>query len=216
MKKLLSYLLPFQLKQVHSELSGIVEVNLVNGRKTLDTSNSNYSYGSLQKILSKALQSICFDQMKAEQILVLGMGAGSIVDTIRSEFQSMAFIDLVELDQVVIDIAISDFGIKRFQDISIIHQDAEAYVKDCTKRYELIIIDLFVVDRVPPVFTQRAFIQQVDSLLAPAGKIIFNTMSDTMSRSDLQNIQDIFTACDMQVRVLRNVNRSNDVIIGCK
>ena len=109
MKKLLSYLFPITLKKVNSEINGKLEVNLINGKKTLDTPTSNYSYGALQKVLHKGLSIIKFDS-NVKKVLVLGLGAGSIIDTIRNDFKSAAYIELIENDPEVIKIAKDEFG----------------------------------------------------------------------------------------------------------
>lgn len=49
-KKIFSYFYPIRLKLLESAINGPIEINLVDGRKTLDTKSSNYSYGSLQLI----------------------------------------------------------------------------------------------------------------------------------------------------------------------
>ena len=55
MKRIFSYIFPFRLNNYTSKINGLLEINLINGRKTLDTHRSNYSYGSLQKILHKGV-----------------------------------------------------------------------------------------------------------------------------------------------------------------
>ena len=86
-------------KKYTSKISGELEINLVGGKKVLDTKSSNYSYGSLQKLLHIGLEEINFDDI-VQNVLVLGMGGGSIVETIRIDFKSKAFIELVEIDEV--------------------------------------------------------------------------------------------------------------------
>ncbi|MEI6311710.1 MAG: methyltransferase domain-containing protein [Bacteroidota bacterium] len=213
MKKILSHLLPITLKKYHSTWSGIIEINLNNGRKVVDTATSNYSYGSLQKILSKGLHQLALPRQDLKNILVLGMGAGSIVQTIREEFECDAILDLVELDETMIEIAKNEFQIHKYSNIKIIIAEANQFVYDCTKSYDLIIIDLFVIDTIPEVFTDKKFIQQVIHLLNSSGAILFNTMRSTLDRKVFQAMQNVFKEANLTVEVLENVYYSNDLIL---
>lgn len=57
----------------------------VNGKKVLDTENANYSYGSLQKILEIGLTKV--NLKNVENLLLLGMGGGSIIHSLRNTFE---------------------------------------------------------------------------------------------------------------------------------
>ena len=50
-RRLLSYILPVNVYQKNSVISKSIEVNWNNGQLVLDSKNTNYSYGSLQRIL---------------------------------------------------------------------------------------------------------------------------------------------------------------------
>lgn len=50
-KRLLSFILPMKIYESESKISQSFEVTWNNGKLVLDSKNTNYSYGSLQKIL---------------------------------------------------------------------------------------------------------------------------------------------------------------------
>ena len=52
--KFLSYLNVIPVRKYESVYNGTLEINWLNGRKVLDTRNTNYSYGNLGKVLHKA------------------------------------------------------------------------------------------------------------------------------------------------------------------
>ena len=80
LKRLLSYLFPFT-RRVPSPVSGHLEVTLYNGRKVLDSATANYSYGALQRVLRYGLQQL--DLVQVRSILLLGLGGGSVIQTLR-------------------------------------------------------------------------------------------------------------------------------------
>jgi spermidine synthase len=213
MKKLFSHILPLGHKKFPSKISGMLEINYVDGKKVLDTANSNYSYGTLQKILHRGLEEIKFDS-SFKTILVLGLGGGSIIETIREKFKSKAFIELVDIDDAVISIAKDEFEIERFNNINIICDDAADYIKKTTKKFDLIIIDIFIIATVPEIFTQTEFLTNVISRLNANGKIIFNTMPELMSKENYDRIPFTFFENDLKVRVIKDIQYSNDLIIA--
>jgi len=56
LRKLLSYIIPIKIYKTKSTLSKTIEVTWANGELVLDSENTNYSYGSLQRILRKGLK----------------------------------------------------------------------------------------------------------------------------------------------------------------
>ncbi|PKP26524.1 MAG: spermine synthase [Bacteroidetes bacterium HGW-Bacteroidetes-2] len=215
MKRLFSYLYPFRLKNYSSKINGSLEINLVDGKKVLDTSISNFSYGSLQKILQTGLKKIDFNK-NTKQLLLLGLGGGCVIETIREKFKSDAIIVAVEIDPKIITIANDDFNIKRFENIQIIQADAADYIKTCTKSFDIIIVDIFIGNEVPKPFTEDNFLRGVPTLLNDEGKIMFNVMRETMLIERYQNIQDEFKKAGLIIRVFERVDGTNDLIIAEK
>ena len=212
MKKLLSYLFPITLKKVNSEINGKLEVNLINGKKTLDTPTSNYSYGALQKVLHKGLSIIKFDS-NVKKVLVLGLGAGSIIDTIRNDFKSAAYIELIENDPEVIKIAKDEFGINRFENINIINADAYDYVRTSSGKFEVIIVDIFIGNIIPQKFTTPEFIHDLASILEPNGKIIYNSMRSTMKKGNLDQLKSNFEQGDLMTTIHEHIESTNNLLV---
>lgn len=213
MKKLLSYLFPFVQKKYNSKISGVLEINLVDGKKVLDTANSNYSYGSLQKILHRGLEEIQFDDT-IQTVLVLGMGGGSIVETIRTRFKSNAFIELVDIDEEIISIAKNEFELEKHGNVKLVLSDAGKYINTSTQKFDLIIVDLFIGDTIPEQFTKVEFINSVSQRLNPNGKVIYNTMRNTLSREAFNTIKRGLEQNGLMVWVIEKLQHTNDLIIA--
>lgn len=213
MKRILSYIFPIRVKHFTSAINGHLEVSYINGKKILDTDNSNYSYGSLQRILHKGLIEINFDD-RIQHVLVLGMGGGSIVETIRCDFKSNALIELVEIDPEIISIAQTEFGIKHYSNTNIILADAAYYIKNNTKQFDLIIIDLFIGNKIPEIFIQKDFLIKAIHCLKAEGIVLFNTMRSTLPQNYLQQIITTFTENGMKVWLKEKVEATNDLIFA--
>src|SRR5690606_23986478 len=149
MKKAFSYIWPLT-KKFPTKYSGILEVTWLNGKKVLDSKNANYSYGSLEKVLDIGL-SYCRAE-RTSQVLILGLGGGSILDLLRNKYNFTGKITAVELYPAVIDIAKDQFNIERHATLEIVCQDAYEFVKHPPSKYGLVIIDIFIDVAVPPQF----------------------------------------------------------------
>ena len=70
--KFFSYFIPINVMKKNSSVSNTLEVTWNNGELVLDSKNTNYSYGSLQRILRKGLKYIGFERIKKfENILIV-------------------------------------------------------------------------------------------------------------------------------------------------
>ena len=141
MKRLLSYIYPVT-KTIDSKYSGKLEITWYNGKKHLNSANANYSYGSLQSILKFGLKKI--NLSKVNSVLILGLGGGSVIETLRQDFNYSGLIEAIEIDPVIIDIAKTEFGIEQNETLKIHCADAYEFVKDHSKTFDLIIVDLYI------------------------------------------------------------------------
>lgn len=171
MKRLISYLWPFT-KKVNTDHNGELYLTLVNGRKSLNSKNANYSYGSLQKILEVGLSNINLKNVNF--ILLLGLGGGSVISSLRKKFKFHGNIVAVELDKKVIAIAENEFFISSSHNLTIHNSDAFEFVKQHSSQYDLIIVDLFIDNVVPPQFYSEEFCQNISNILSEKGYILFN------------------------------------------
>jgi spermidine synthase len=177
-KRLLSFLFPVTIYQKKSAFSKNLEVTWNNGQLVLDSLNTNYSYGSLQRILRKGLKYIGFERIKNfNSILVLGVAGGSVIKTL-----------VVEIDENIIEIANEYFGLKEIENLEIVIDDAFEFVLKTKEKYDLIIIDLFQDTQMPNFLFQDFFINRINFLLKVNGFILFNTM--VLSKNDSERNQE--------------------------
>lgn len=179
-KKFLSYFIPVNIYKKNSAISQKLEVTWNNGQLVLDSKNTNYSYGSLQRILRKGLQYIGYERIKGfEDILVLGVAAGSVIKTLAEEIKFKGKITGVEIDAAAIEIANTYFNLDKINNLEIVIDDAFEFVLKTRKKYDLIIIDIFKDTEMPNFLFEDFFINRINFLLNVNGFILFNTMTLT-------------------------------------
>jgi len=214
-KKLLSYIIPINILKQKSTISQMLEVTWTDGQLVLDSKNTNYSYGSLQRILRKGLKFIGFDKIRTmNNILVLGVAGGSVIKTMVDEINFEGKITGVEIDKYVITIANEYFHLDQIQNLEIIIDDAFEFVLKTKDKYDLIIIDIFQDSKMPNFLFEAFFIDRICYLLNPKGFVIFNTMilNDKQKQLNL----DFFNAFDITlyaVTKLHKMEELNELIV---
>ncbi|WP_438965264.1 spermidine synthase [Flavobacterium sp.] len=176
-QKLLSYLIPINIFKQNSSINKSLEVTWNNGKLVLDSKNTNYSYGSLQRALKKGLRFIGFERIeKFENVLVLGVAGGSVIKTLRDEIKYKNKITGVEIDKNVIELANRYFKLNEIKNLELVNEDAFEFVLKTKEKYDLIIIDIFQDTVMPNFLFEDFFIHRINFLLNLNGFILFNTM----------------------------------------
>lgn len=213
-QKFLSYLVPINILKVKSDFSKTLEVTYNNGELVIDSLNTNYSYGSLQRILAKGLRFIGKEKIqKMNHILILGIAGGSVIKTLKNEFEYQNKITGVEIDPNIIDLANKYFQLDEIQNLEIIIADAFEFVLRSSTQYDLVIIDIFQDTVMPSFLFEKYFIEKIEDLTATNGYILFNTMilnDEHQKRNDqyVLKYDDAF-----KVVRLSKVENHNEVII---
>ena len=183
LKRILSYFIPVNIYKRKSNISKNLEVTWNNGQLVLDSKNTNYSYGSLQRILRKGLSYIGYERIrKFDRVLVLGVAGGSVVKTLIDERDYKGKITGVEIDPLAVEIANKYFGLNEIKNLEIVIDDAFEFVLKTKEKYDLIIIDIFQDTVMPNFLFEDFFINRINFLLNVNGFILFNTM--TLNQKD--------------------------------
>ena len=195
-----------------SDYSGTLEITWYNGKKHLNTKNANYSYGSLQRILKFGLEKIDLKNIKS--ILLLGLGGGSVIETLRNDFSYSKQITAVDIDPVIIEIAKNEFNLNSFDQLEIVCEDALQFMKTNQRHFDLIIIDLFIDIEVPKPFMKLSFWQDVVNASSTNGSILFN---GPLEKSKSKSLNDIITFLKTHMyhtEVFEKVNNTNTLILS--
>lgn len=177
--KTASYFADIQLETVESVYSGPLEVICRKGRYALCTNNAVYSYDDLYVNFSDSFERLDLEAYGLQNVLVLGLGLGSIPWLLEKKFHKIYNYTFVEIDQKIVNLAehytLSDLTAP----YTICCEDALTYIKDCEQTFDMIIVDLFIDNTVPSVFESIDFLQNLKRLLRPEGLLLYNRLTDT-------------------------------------
>jgi spermidine synthase len=214
-KKLLSYFIPVNIYSRKSALSKNLEVTWNNGQLVLDSQNTNYSYGSLQRVLRKGLKAIGFETVAVmEHILVLGVAGGSVIKTLVDEIGYKGKITGVEIDAEIIKMANAYFQLDQIPTLEIVIDDAFEFALKTKEKYDLIIIDIFQDTVMPNFLFEKFFANRMGFLLRENGLLLFNTMilNPEQEKRNSQYIAE-FDAKQFTVQRLPRLEAHNEVIL---
>lgn len=173
--RLLSYVWPVRLARYHGAF-GPLEVAYEYGVKVLNTPNANQSHGSLHTIWQRVFRQVLSTEDPPTSVLLMGLGGGSVVKILRDERGIGAPITAVELDPAMVRIATDHFGLLGFPEVEVVIGDALAKLDEFAGPYDLVVVDVFVDDQVPPGMARPEVIDRLISLTSKGGQLLINTM----------------------------------------
>ncbi len=178
-QRLMSHFVEIELEKRTSRHNKTLIVSLVQNRYQLSTAKSVYSFDDLYLNFRKAFREIRLPAEGAE-VLVLGAGLASVPLILEKSFERRYRYTLVELDELIIELA-SKYTLPRLDSpVQMVHADAEHYVKIARQRFDLVIVDLFVEDVVPTYFSSEAGCEAVRDLLGVRGLVLCNRLYATI------------------------------------
>ena len=214
-KKLFSYLIPIKIYQAKSAVSKSIEVTWANGELVLDSENTNYSYGSLQRILRIGLKNIGFEKIVAmDSILILGVAGGSVIKTLVDEIKFEGQITGVEIDPEIVKVANKYFKLDEIKNLKIIIGDAFEFVLKTKDKYDLIIVDIFQDTTMPRFLFETFFINRICHHLKNNGFVLFNTMilNENQNQRNKKYVSEFYQH-QFKIKTIPRVEVHNELIV---
>jgi spermidine synthase len=142
-----------------------------------------------------------------KSVLILGAGLGSLVQVLRAHGHD-PFSTLVEKDTTVLQWAREVLG--ESPKLELVRRDAESFMGQNRRRYDLVFVDVFKARSVPDFVTTPAFLGQCREALTPGGRLALNyiVQDDRSWQGVHKGIQSIFPGCET---IESNDNR---IVIG--
>lgn len=159
---------------------------------------------------TRMMLSALFAQPDPGRVLIVGLGGGTLPGAL-ARLLPQAVIDTVEIDPAVVKVAERHFGYAVSPRQRVFVQDGRAFVQAAAargERYDLVMLDAFDVNYIPPHLLTREFLQEVRSLLAPGGVLAANTFTASrLYQQESATYADVFGE-------FFNLRTSNRVIVA--
>ena len=183
-RRYLSYLTEQVLETTSSEYNEFLQVCLVRGRLQLVAEDAIYSFGDYYLNFRKLFEQFDFMALPLRaEVLVLGLGLGSIPelleDYIGVEYRYVA----VEIDPVIIELA-AEYSLPHLTSpVEVQQADAMGFLQVDPRKYDLICVDVFQDATVPDHLTGPDFLELVREHLNPGGAVVYNRLADTRAHA---------------------------------
>lgn len=174
-QRILSWLWPIRETSVTGQF-GELKVSWENGRKVLNSIHGNQSFGALHRVWQRTFTHLGLPDNPPGNVLLLGLGGGSVPNILRDELGLTMPITAVELDPVMLDLARSHFELDRYTDVEVILGDATIQVHALKERFDLIIVDLFDDLDIARGVDSRSFLHGLRDRCSMDGVVCFNTV----------------------------------------
>lgn len=142
LKRWLSFFWPMTVERVAGR-HGELEVRWESGRLVLNSAYGNQSFGSLHRVWQAVFRSVRLEQAPPKNVLLLGLGGGSVPFILRKELGLSCPITAVEIDEAMVDLARRHFQLGHWADLSIVQGDAIVQAHALRDRFDLVVVDLF-------------------------------------------------------------------------
>ncbi|MBL9209894.1 MAG: fused MFS/spermidine synthase [Opitutaceae bacterium] len=128
------------------------------------------------------------------RVLIVGLGGGTLPMFLRHYYPE-ATIDAVDIDPDVVRVAREYFGFKEDSRMRGIVADGRAFIEQAREPYDLIFLDAFGSDFVPPTLTTQEFLRAVRRAVRPDGVVVGNIWGRESNRlydSMVRTYQEVF------------------------
>jgi len=173
----LSYLMELHVESAASSYNPHLYVSLKNGRYQLSTAHAVYSYEDLYSNFRRAFKATDLDKLPGGEVLVMGLGLGSIPLMLEQTFHKDYRYTAVEVDEAVLHLAQKYVLDDLESSLEVIQADAYVFVEQCSTTFDLICMDIFLDDTVPTKFEEPAFLENLRDLLNPDGLLLYNRLA---------------------------------------
>lgn len=123
-----------------------------------------------------------------KKILLIGFGTGKIVNQWEHLFENLECVDVVDIEENIFDIAKEYFGFKKSEKVHFFLQDGIVYLRECKKKYDLIVVDVASDDGIDERFLSEDYFDLIKKSLAKNGIFVSNLCSS----ADFEHPQNTF------------------------
>jgi spermidine synthase len=167
------------LFEARSAYSHIVVTESANGVRHLkfdDITQSSVKLGDPKHLIHDYTQTSMVGLALVEQpkrVLIIGLGGGSMPMFLHAYYPK-AVIDVVDVDAAVVDAARKFFEYKDAPPLHTYVADGAKFVQESKDKYDLIFLDAYAPDFIPPQLATTEFFNRVKAHLTDDGAVLSN------------------------------------------
>ena len=145
-----------------------------------------------------------------KRVLMIGLGGGVFCPVIR-KYLPQTTLDILEIDQMVVDVARRYFEFSESPKINLYINDARKYIKETNQSYDLILSDACILREVPIHLRTVEYYRQLKDILSDQGVFSGNiSVKDRLFTREIKAITSLFPATHLFVG-----KTANAAVVAC-
>ena len=179
-KQWLSHWMDLHIESAPSETNPHLYVCLSRGRYQLGSKKAVYSFGDLYSNYRTSFSALRWERLPEScEVLLLGVGLGSIPYMLEKTFDRQFIYTGVEVDENVLYLA-QKYVLHDLSSPMVIHNaDAFLFMQQSTSTFDIICMDVFLDDVVPAEFESREFLDRLKATLNENGVLLYNCLAQS-------------------------------------
>ena len=149
-----------------------------------------------------------------KNILLIGFGTGKIVNDWENLFENIDNIDVVDIEENIFDIAKKYFNFKKSDRVNYILQDGIVYLRENTKKYDLIVVDVASDEGIDERFLSDEYLELINKSLTQNGIFVSNLCSSAdfehKDNTFLHSIMELYKTFFKEILVFKG-NESDKI-----
>ena len=163
----------FPVETIRSEKNGAITIQRILGAVRIMVGGCFQSGPYIDELFRLMISRIP-KKHSVQQVLLLGLGGGGALREIHARFPK-AHVIAIEYDPVMVEIAKTIYlKPKDWVNVEVIVDDARVAIKKLDKKFDLIIVDLFIGQSLSPLLETDDFVKGLVPLLAKDGYMAMN------------------------------------------
>jgi len=185
-----SFITEITLERTYDRNDKILTVCLSRGRVQLYTENAIYSWEDRYTQFREVFYHLAPTLKGKKEVLLLGLGLGSIPFILEKKLGLFANYTAVECDEQIIYLA-EKYLLKYLDSpMCTMHADALAFPTYTKERYDIICVDVFEDQVTPLAFFSKKYLENLRKCMGSGGLLLFNILRT--QRPPVETIAAVF------------------------
>lgn len=167
-----------------------------------------------RRIWGRTVELVKNQKPKAEQVLLLGLGGGTMAHLFEKEMPN-AKITAVEIDKEMVDVAEKFFDIGSLQNLNIINANALRVLSKPedfgleNSQFDVVIVDVYCGSKYPDLGNSGSFLAGIKRLAKIHGLVVFNRIYVEQFQHKVDQFYELARECFEDVNKLTVAGRTN-------
>lgn len=137
----------------------------------------------VKKVWKSALAKIKKLKPDAKDILILGLGGGSIAELLQEYWPTSRKVG-VDIDSQMVDLGRKYLELNGVENLEVVIEEANSWIKKNKQKFDLCLVDLYKGGSIPREFSEEKFIRAVEKTLKPDSIAAFNHLYSYVEKKD--------------------------------